>query len=89
MVWLHKSDNTIEYFNYDNINNIILFTYGGQTFAYNSTANTWEQKLEANNPCSEFGPSYSFDQKYGKFIYYNNYYPWLFICFSISYKKKQ
>ena len=57
---------------YDNINNIILFTEGSSTFAYNSTANTWEEKIGVpTNECWRAGPSYSFDQKYGKLLVFD------------------
>jgi hypothetical protein len=57
---------------YDNINNIILFTSGSSTFAYNLTANAWEEKFPepVRNECWDSGPAYSFDQKYGKLLIY-------------------
>ncbi|MGB1811809.1 MAG: kelch repeat-containing protein, partial [Candidatus Kariarchaeum pelagius] len=58
---------------YDNINNVILYTYGsGDTHAYNSTANTWTQLSVGSNPCWQDGPFYTFDQKYGKMIMFDS-----------------
>ena len=54
---------------YDNINNVVLMTQGQNIYAYHSINNTWVNKA-TNNPCYGNGPFYSFDQKYGKFIYY-------------------